>query len=126
MVGVLEIKHNLIFIILFIQMFSFGDSMRHSDLSSSIVFPSIEEIVSFKVNYFGSGNRKLSETELTSLFVNARIVMNDDELLTNWNYSPWCDIEIETKSGDINVQLFLGGLGFVSNSKGKVAVLFEL
>lgn len=121
-----KMKYKVLFVVLFVHMHSFGDNMESTYLSNSMVLPSPTEIISVEAKYTASANVKL-EVELKNIFVKSRVVKKNESLLIMWNYSPWCDIKLNTSIGEFNIRMFLGGLGFVKNNENKVvAVMFEL
>ena len=64
---------------------------------------------------------------LIDLFVRAKPVHPDDNLLSNWSYTPWASIIFTTPQGSYKLNLFLGGLGMLTLPDGrKGAVLFDL
>lgn len=91
--------------------------------------PKSKEVIrkGLSINSFPHASIKLNEVQfLKALDNKPRAVKNSDEILLMWNYSPWVDILFSTSEGKYEIQLFLGGLGFVTLPNGKKgAVLFD-
>ena len=92
--------------------------------------PNSNEIVSEDLSIspilFNSSIKLNKVTFLKALDNRPKALKNSDETLFTWNYSPWADIVFLTSKGKYEIQLFLGGLGFVTLPDGtKGAVLFD-
>ena len=119
-------RYNKLLFVLFALVINIGNSMSLSYLSSFMILPSTDEIISVKKIHCWQKSDELTEETIKNLFKKTRIIEKNNKLLNDWNYAPWCDAELNTSIGKFHIELFLGGLGFVANNKKDVvAVLFE-
>ncbi|AXR69693.1 hypothetical protein [Leptospira mayottensis] len=91
--------------------------------------PRSHEIITFRMKSRSQTRYSvLDQTKFLILLLDkAKGIRPDDEKLMNWHYSSWYDIEFTTSYGNYKLELYLGGLGFMTLPNGKTgAVLFDL
>ncbi len=87
----------------------------------SINLPKSEEIINIELNDWPyKGATKLSKEDFRNLFNSATIISPDDEILKKWHYALWYNGSFKTKDGTYKFELFLGGLGFLTNPENEV------
>ncbi len=81
------------------------------------------EIVALKINNIFS-KRHLSKLEFWILLSKVRRIQPKDEILRNWHYSSWCNIQFLTIFGSYELKLYLSGLTLPDGKTG--ALLFDV
>ena len=66
-----------------------------------------------------SGAGRVTPQNLEQLLTEAKPVAPDDKLLGAWNYAPWDRATFISGSRRWSVQLFLGGLGVITDDAGR-------
>ncbi len=63
---------------------------------------------------------------LNALDNNAKSLNPKDKILSEWHYSSWYSISLLTLKGEYDIELFLGGLGYMTLPSGqRGAILFD-
>jgi len=66
---------------------------------------------------------KLTIQQFRDMLERARPIADNDALLQEWHYSPWCTATFEGPSGQYKLSLMLGGLGTLHTPNGKRGVI---
>jgi len=55
----------------------------------------------------------LDEAAFRKLWKHARPLSPEDPILNSWHYAPWAIVKFTTDTGLYELELFLGGIGFL-------------
>ena len=70
-----------------------------------------------------STDDKLSIQQFRDMLERARPIADNDAILQEWHYSPWCTATFKGPSGQYKLSLMLGGLGTLHTPNGKRGVI---
>ena len=128
-IGLSKIRYTLFVTLLLMNTILFSQEKINFDNDYILIekLPTSSQILSVKFICCDFPSTILSEQEFLNLLDHAKVVEPENELLFNWNYSPWYMIEFTTSCGNYHLQLYLGGLGVLTLPNGeKGAVLLDL
>lgn len=104
-----------------------GRAIRVYTIESLSGFEELDRVAIHRgVNFSWASKNGLpipTEAMLASLIVSSSPVPPDSPQLEAWHYAPWFDATFVSKEREWSLDMYLGGLGFLTDSSGKTAAL---
>jgi len=133
MINITTNKKLALFSIVFLIILTTNKLMSQEKLNlfPDLIFikntPKSNEIASIVFGHTFNPNTILDESKfLNALDNNAKPLNPKDEIISEWNYTPWYSITFDTPKGKYYIEMYLGGLGIMTLPSGqKGAILFD-